>query len=74
MLDQYSRSFLFFKTLGKLLNSSLKEFSENIVEILFDFLLNMESIDLIRAPKLEFKITFFGELTKILGSKIESTG
>jgi hypothetical protein len=44
------------------------------VEILFDFLLNIESIDLISAPKLEFRITFFGELAGILGSKIESIG
>tara|TARA_Y100000031_G_scaffold136540_1_gene160710 strand:+ start:505 stop:729 length:225 start_codon:yes stop_codon:yes gene_type:complete len=74
MLDQYSRLFFFFRTLGKLLNNNLKEFSEKILEILVDFLLNIESIDLISAPKLEFKITCFGELDGIFGSKIESIG
>ena len=64
----------FFKTLGKLLNSSLKEFSENIVEILVALLLNVVSMDLISAPRLELKVTFFGELAAIFGSKIESIG
>ena len=59
---------------SELLNNNLKEFSEKILEILVDFLLNIESIDLISAPKLEFKITCFGELDGIFGSKIESIG
>ena len=58
----------------EILNNSLKEFSENIVEISFAFLLNIVSMDLTSAPTLEFKITFLGEFTVIIGSKIESIG
>ena len=74
MLDKYLRLFLSFKTFGKLLNNNLKEFSEKILDIFVDFRLNILSIDLIKAPKLEFKITLRGELIITLGSNTDKIG